>query len=85
FTPNGDGINDEFFLKANNLVQINIKIYDRWGNMVFDSNSDKGNIRWDGKNANGQMVSEGVYFYELKATGADTKTFNQKGTITVAK
>ncbi len=85
FTPNGDGINDEFFLKANNLVQINFKVYDRWGNTVFESNSDKGNIRWDGKNANGQMVVDGVYFYELKASGADNKNFKQNGTITVAK
>jgi gliding motility-associated-like protein len=85
FTPNGDHVNDEFFLKANNLIDIQVKIYDRWGNMVYMCHSDKGNVTWDGKNANGQTVSEGVYFYTLIATGADDRKYSQSGNVTVAK
>ena len=48
FTPNADGINDVFLPKATGLSPegFEMRIYDRWGNLIFFSNSwDKG---WDG-------------------------------------
>ncbi|MCC6371277.1 MAG: gliding motility-associated C-terminal domain-containing protein [Bacteroidia bacterium] len=83
FTPNGDNVNDVFFLHANNLDQINMLIYDRWGHKIYELESNTGNILWDGKNQYGKEVPEGTYFYILKATGKDGNAFNTKGNISL--
>lgn len=85
FTPNGDGVNDLFFLKANNLTEIKLSIYDRWGHKVFDETSEKGNIAWDGKNQLAKELPEGVYTYILTAKGKDDRAFKKNGTITLIR
>lgn len=83
FTPNGDGSNDKFFLLTQNLTNIDARIYDRWGNLVFEMISEKGNIEWDGKNQYGRESASGTYFYIIKAKGKDDKEFEEKGTISL--
>lgn len=83
FTPNGDGSNDVFFLKTQNLTEINCLIFDRWGNKVYEVTSTTGNVAWDGKNFEGKECAPGVYFYLIKATGKDTKTYDQKGNVSL--
>ena len=83
FTPNGDNVNDLFFLKAKNLESISILIYDRWGKIVFSSQSDKGNVYWDGKTQSGKESSEGTYFYIIKTTGKDGISIERKGTLSL--
>jgi gliding motility-associated-like protein len=85
FTPNGDNINDQFFLKANSLGVITFSIFDRWGHLIFDTKSETGNIIWDGKNQAGKIVADGTYFYILNAEGTDGNKFKETGTITVLK
>ncbi len=85
FSPNGDNVNDLFFLKATNLSEIKMLIYDRWGHKVFDSNSEKGNIAWDGKNQLGKEVAEGIYSYVLTAKGKDGNEFKKSGNITLVR
>lgn len=59
FTPNADGYNDLFVIEGLQYVEnASIKIYNRWGRKVYESDSYKGN--WDG----GDFAS-GVYFYVL--------------------
>jgi|GEM_PF-5507555 len=63
FTPNGDGINDDFFIFNKNITnKFDIEIYNRWGEKIF--NSDNINFKWNGTNHN-MPVSEGTYFYTL--------------------
>jgi gliding motility-associated-like protein len=83
FTPNGDGSNDVFFLKVANVAEINAIIFDRWGNKVYESNSTTGNIEWDGKSSAGKELPAGTYFYIIKATGKDDKTYDQKGNVSI--
>ncbi|MBL7932598.1 MAG: gliding motility-associated C-terminal domain-containing protein, partial [Bacteroidia bacterium] len=85
FTPNNDGANDLFFLKASNLSDISMVVYDRWGHIVYELRSDSGNISWDGKNQYGKDCAEGTYFYILKSSGKDGKEYNKKGTITLVR
>ncbi len=64
FTPNGDGSND-FFIPLNPykyVESIQIEIYNRWGQVVFETTDP--DINWDGihKDA-GTMVPDGVYYY----------------------
>lgn len=80
FTPNNDGLNDLFHpcdkttspeLQAKNcpayqnVKSVNMKIYNRWGNIVYET-TDK-DINWDGKNKDSkQDCPDGVYFYTCK-------------------
>ncbi len=85
FSPNGDNVNDLFFVKATNLVNISISIYDRWGHKVYVLNSTAGNIEWDGKNQYGKDSAEGVYHYMLTAIGTDGKEYKREGNITLVR
>ncbi|MDO4190296.1 MAG: gliding motility-associated C-terminal domain-containing protein [Bacteroidales bacterium] len=68
FTPNGDGINDEFRIAYRSIKQYSIKVVNRYGVLVYSSNDPtKG---WDG-NIHGQPAAEGTYFYFIEALGAD--------------
>ncbi|MBK9270420.1 MAG: gliding motility-associated C-terminal domain-containing protein [Saprospiraceae bacterium] len=58
FSPNQDGVNDECKIYHNGVSNLNIEIYDRWGGMVFKSNSVSGT--WDG-NSQGKDCMVGVY------------------------
>jgi len=63
FTPNSDNINDLFHPYPYKFVDhIDLKIYNRWGNLVFET--DDPDINWDGKDINtNQLVPNGVYYY----------------------
>ena len=63
FTPNGDGNNDSFEVKTNNPEEfISMSIFDRWGNLIFQSNDITQG--WDGKKGTAKIES-GVYVYQL--------------------
>lgn len=84
FTPNGDGSNDLFFVRMSSLTEINFKVYDRWGNLVYEVlNSKNGNVEWDGTNLYGKECAEGTYYYTVTATGKDGKAYDTKGTISL--
>jgi gliding motility-associated-like protein len=65
FTPNSDGANDLFLPFPYRFIErIDIKIYDRWGVLVFQTTNP--DILWDGKLTSGKNAPEGVYFYACK-------------------
>lgn len=82
FTPNGDGKNDVFTFDALNMDDITLTIYDRWGLKMFEKTA-KGNVVWDGKNMSGNMVTDGTYFYIIKATGLDGSKYDLSGSVNV--
>lgn len=64
FTPNGDGHNDFFkpLIPYRYVKDIDIKIYNRWGTLMFESTDI--DIMWDGRNSsNKKMCTDGTYFY----------------------
>ena len=64
FTPNGDGINDSFEVKSYFLSSFKMLIYNRWGEVVFQS-EDAAN-GWDG-NINGKPAPAGYYVFKIEA------------------
>lgn len=82
FSPNGDGINEELKLYGNNVTALNMAIYDRWGNAVFET-TDKNN-GWDGT-YKGAEVQHGVYVYYYEATCIDQQRIFRKGNVTLLK
>jgi gliding motility-associated-like protein len=63
-TPNGDGYNDLFIPFPYRYIRsIDLKVYNRWGGLVFETNNP--DVNWDGTDMNtGKAVSPGVYFYQ---------------------
>ncbi len=77
FTPNGDGANDLFVIRANGINVLEISIYSRSGAMVYSEKSPI--IVWDGRNSSGSELSEGIYYYILKSD--DPAVIDQNGFI----
>jgi len=80
FTPNGDGMNECFSIdSANTIKSLNFYIFNRWGDQVFYSANPEG--CWDGKNENGQAVSDGTYFYIIEGETNCGLQFKMRGTV----
>ena len=83
FSPNGDGVNDEFRPAFQSVKKYNIVIYSRWGRNVYES-SDL-SVGWDGKVGNGD-AAEGVYFYVCEAEGyIKGEHHRKKGSVTLLR
>ena len=83
FSPNGDGINDEFIFDKNGIKIISVEIYNRWGSLVMNwTDLDKG---WDGTGSDGQDLPDAVYFYVLTAEGEDGYFYENKSSITLIR
>jgi gliding motility-associated-like protein len=82
FSPNGDGLNDCFSpISKSNFVNYSLKIFNRWGELVYVSNN--ANDCWDGQLKNGQ-IEIGTYFYILNAK-TECSSIDWKGDITLIK
>jgi len=89
FSPNNDGINDQFMIYAGSAVKVihNFKIYNRWGATLFAANNFLPNdtqVSWDG-NFRGKAVDPGVYLYSLEVEFADGRRQMISGDITLTK
>ncbi|MGC6422665.1 MAG: gliding motility-associated C-terminal domain-containing protein [Flavobacteriaceae bacterium] len=74
-TPNGDGINDFWILKnIDHYPTAHIRIFNALGRCVFESMGDYQND-WDGRDAlSGNLVSAGLYRYQIRLFGTDSKS-----------
>lgn len=81
FTPNNDNINDSFSIPNVGLTTYSLKIYNRWGRLLFESEDPTQS--WDGKTNNG-LASAGTYFYVLTAV-SPFNDFSTNGTITLIR
>lgn len=82
FSPNNDGINDDFNFYGTNLKEIYVAIYNRWGEKIFESNTM--NKRWDGR-FNNKIEQVGAYAYYIVATFQDGTQQIRKGNVTLMK
>ncbi|RPE13394.1 gliding motility-associated C-terminal domain-containing protein [Chitinophaga lutea] len=82
FTPNNDGVNDILLVYGTTINTMEIRIYNQWGQLVFESR-DKSR-GWDGT-MSGQRQPVGVYNYVLRATLQDGTTVQKRGTITIVR
>ncbi len=92
FSPDGDGINDVFMVQGKGIMVESFRVYNRWGQVVFDAGSNflpNGPARgWNGT-INGDraaIATEDVYVYvaKLKCTAAN-ETFTKKGNVTLIR
>ena len=93
FTPNPGGpsggvssggtFNDVFLPIVKGVEEFNMQIFDRWGNLIFESNNS--NTGWDGYDKNGNILPAGVYIYKLTLRLSDGQRTTQIGDITMIR
>lgn len=64
FTPNADGMNDQFMVYSEQLKRINLKVYDQQGQEVY--NTSEIGQGWDGKHQNLELHQD-TYLYRIEA------------------
>ena len=82
FTPNGDGVNDVFYIPDANFTSFEFQVFDRWGNRVYFSDSPS--FRWTGESA-GKQVASGIYVFVLSASNAKKADIRRSGNITIVR
>jgi gliding motility-associated-like protein len=82
FTPNGDGNNDVLFVRGRNITGLELKIFDRWGELVFET-TDQAN-GWDAT-FNGKPVDPAVFVYWMRVDCEGGQSFFKKGNVTVIR
>jgi gliding motility-associated-like protein/uncharacterized repeat protein (TIGR01451 family) len=83
FTPDGDEFNNIFKpIFAAPVASYNLKIYNRWGEILFESNDTE--VGWDGT-YNGTLVQDGVYTWDILVTTFETRTYRKQGTVSILK
>lgn len=82
FTPNGDGINDVLFVRVKDYAQVQLIIYNRWGQEVFDTRNP--DIGWDGS-YRGRQLPPDVYGFYLYMVCSDGTEFKKKGSISLIR
>jgi len=84
FTPNGDGINDYFFGSGIGIINYDLWIFDRWGDMIFHGRDL--NDKWNGKANDGANTAQiDVYVWKVKLTDVFNKVHNYIGTVSIVK
>ena len=85
FTPNGDGVNDYFFIQGGTKVEkvTLFRIYDRWGELVFEGSDLEINIPEQGWNGifRGMPSSSGAYAWYADVLFKDGETIQIKGDV----
>jgi len=89
FSPNDDGQNDRFYIfSANELVKIKyLKIFERWGSLVYEIDNPRPNYPsdgWDGR-FQGRFLNPGVFVYFLEVEFPDGTTEMFKGDVTLIR
>ncbi len=82
FSPNGDGKNDILYVRGAGIELVDLKIFNRWGELVFET-KDVG-IGWDGK-FKGKEAPVEAYAYVMNVTFVDGTTFYKKGNVTLLR
>lgn len=82
FSPNRDGVNDVFLVRGFGIAKFNMKIYNRWGQMVFESNDPLQG--WDGS-YKGAVQAMDAYAYVINVEFSDGTTATRNGSVTLLR
>ncbi|MBI1223927.1 MAG: T9SS type B sorting domain-containing protein [Bacteroidetes bacterium] len=82
FTPNGDGKNDSFRVIGNDLAEVHLVVYNRWGEHIFETNDPNG--AWDGT-YKGKLLPPDAYGFYVEVTCLGGSKFFKKGNVTLIR
>jgi gliding motility-associated-like protein len=84
FTPNGDGINDVLRVYGPHIERLNLEIYNRWGELVFETDDVDG--EWNGNHRRTGQPAEGRTFaYVLSVECIGGETYTKRGNVTILR
>jgi gliding motility-associated-like protein len=83
FSPNGDRLNDEWFVYHLNVMDYTLRMFARDGGLVFETRDP--NFRWDGTTPGGSLCPEGVYTYRIVARDYRGQPIERSGTVTLLR
>jgi gliding motility-associated-like protein len=78
FSPNADNKNDEFSIKSRGVKEFSIMIFNRWGEILFQTSDITDS--WDGT-FDGKEVQEGIYYYSVYGKDYKNEAFQEKGNL----
>ena len=82
FTPNNDGLNDIFLVFGQYVIEFELKIFNRWGELMYTTtNLSQG---WDGT-YKGSAMPEGTYAFVAKITDLAGRTFDRSGSVVLLR
>jgi gliding motility-associated-like protein len=88
FSPNGDGVNEIFYPRGTGLFKIkNFKIFNRWGELMFEKNSFDANnptYGWDG-NFKGIQLNPDVFIYTIDIICNNKSVLTYKGNVALVR
>lgn len=82
FTPNKDNNNDLLFVKGGPFENITFRVYNNWGELLFETNDQK--IGWDGTK-NGKEQPVGVYVWTLVVDMYNNRQVKKNGDVTLIR
>jgi gliding motility-associated-like protein len=82
FSPDGDGVNDIFYVYTLGAKSIVFKVFDRWGELIFESTDLT--VGWDGS-FKGKLMNPSVYVYHVEVTYLDNDRKVAKGSVTLIR
>ena len=82
FTPDGDGINDWFFIEGYGITNLQTMIFDKWGELIYES--QRLDAKWDGF-YKGKKCLNDSYVYRIKAKDVFNKWHEYMGRITLLR
>ncbi len=82
FSPNGDGENDILFVRGSGFRSLNLRVFNRYGQVVFETIDQQ--LGWNGKHK-GKDVNPGVFVYYFTATFTNGTTVDAKGNVTLIR
>ncbi|MFD1551070.1 hypothetical protein DNU06_04280 [Putridiphycobacter roseus] len=82
FSPNGDQENDELLVRGGPFKTVNLKVYNNWGNLLFESNTQ--DLGWDGT-WKGKLMPPGDYVYTVYAEMEAGEVYSFSGSISILK
>lgn len=82
FTPDGDGVNDYFQIFVTEGISFTLRIFDRWGEMIFVSSTAQEG--WNGT-YKGNPVPNGTYVYQVEYQVANGDQLSKSGALTLIR
>lgn len=82
-SPNGDDFNNEFYIACVTDFENKLRVYNRWGVLVFGM--DNYDNTWTGLDTNGNELQEGGYMWILEVTNEDGSKEIKRGTLTILR
>ncbi|MBS1977447.1 MAG: gliding motility-associated C-terminal domain-containing protein [Bacteroidetes bacterium] len=81
FTPNGDNLNDGFTVAGQFIARMNLKIFDRWGSLIFTTEK---NEMWDGTTS-GRPAPASSYVWKVEITDLAGRTYSKEGMVALIR